>query len=149
MQVDRTLLTHDVKVIETRRGTQATQGNNPSFMLTLGDTFSEPSGEVIAGALAWTGNFRIITSGLIPEAKPSLIVNGAIAITTILSYGAMAGFTGGGGLGVIAINYGYYRYKYLVMLLAVILLILLVQLFQSVGTKLAVRSDKRLRHKAQ
>ena len=61
----------------------------------------------------------------------------------------MSGIIGGGGLGKIAINYGYYRYKYLVMLLAVILLILLVQLFQSVGTKLAVRSDKRLRHKAQ
>ncbi len=59
MQVDRTLLTHDVKVIETRRGTQATQENNPSFMLTLGKEFSETEGEVIAGALAWTGNFRI------------------------------------------------------------------------------------------
>lgn len=59
MQMDRTPLTHDIKVIETRRGTQATQGNNPSFLLTLGKTFSETDGEVVAGALAWSGNFRI------------------------------------------------------------------------------------------
>lgn len=57
----------------------------------------------------------------------------------------MSGIIGGGGLGKIAINYGYYRYQYLVMLLAVILLIVLVQLFQSVGTHLAVSSDKRLK----
>ena len=53
------------------------------------------------------------------------------------------------GLGKIAINYGYYRYQYLVILLAVILLIVLVQLFQSVGTHLAVSSDKRLKKQAK
>ncbi|MBO4475898.1 MAG: alpha-galactosidase [Bacteroidales bacterium] len=59
MQMDQTILTHDTKVIETRRGTQATQGNNPSFMLSPGGTYSETDGEAIAGALAWSGNFRI------------------------------------------------------------------------------------------
>ena len=52
---------------------------------------------------------------------------------------------GGGGLGKIAINYGYYRYKYLVMLVAVILLIILVQIFQTVGTRLTVKLDRRLK----
>lgn len=89
--------------------------------------------------------FEIITKVMIPESVPSLISNATIAITTILGYSAMSGIIGGGGLGKIAINYGYYRYKYLVMLLAVILLILLVELFQSSGTKLAVKSDKRLK----
>ena len=46
-----------------------------------------------------------------------------------------------------AIDYGFYRYKYLVMYVAVILLILLVQLFQSVGTKLAAKCDKRLKNR--
>ena len=92
---------------------------------------------------------QIILKVMLPESVPGLISGTTIAITTILGYSAMSGIIGGGGLGKIAINYGYYRYKYLVMLLAVILLILLVQLFQSVGTKLAVRSDKRLRHKVQ
>ena len=52
---------------------------------------------------------------------------------------------GGGGLGKIAINYGYYRYQYIVMAFAVIFLILLVQIFQSVGTKLVAKCDKRLK----
>ena len=66
-----------------------------------------------------------------------------IAITTILGYSAMSGIIVGGGLGKIAINYGYYRYKTLVMILAVILLIVMVQVFQSLGTYLVKKSDKR------
>ena len=87
--------------------------------------------------------FQIIVKVTIPESVPSLISNATIAITTILGYSAMSGIIGGGGLGKIAINYGYYRFKYLIMLAAVVLLILLVQVFQSVGTKLAAKTDKR------
>lgn len=90
---------------------------------------------------------QIIVKVMIPESVPSLLSNFTIAITTILGYSAMSGIIGGGGLGKIAINYGYYRYKYLVMYAAVILLILLVQLFQSVGTKLAAKCDKRLKNR--
>ena len=88
---------------------------------------------------------RIIVKVMIPESVPSLISNITIAITTVLSYSAMSGIVGGGGLGKIAINYGYYRYKYLIMLAAVILLVALVQIFQSIGTRLATKSDKRLK----
>lgn len=87
---------------------------------------------------------QIIVKVMIPESVPSLISNATIAITTILGYSAMSGIIGGGGLGKIAINYGYYRYKYLIMLAAVVLLIVLVQIFQSVGTRLAAKADKRL-----
>ena len=90
---------------------------------------------------------QIITQVMIPESVPSLISNATIAITTILGYSAMSGIIGGGGLGKIAMNYGYYRYKYLIMVAAVILLILLVQGFQSIGTHLAVKADKRLKNK--
>lgn len=90
---------------------------------------------------------QIITRVMIPESIPSLISNATIAITTILGYSAMSGIIGGGGLGKIAINYGYYRYKYLVMILAVLLLILIVQLFQTIGTKLSIYCDKRLKNK--
>ncbi len=89
--------------------------------------------------------FQIITKVMIPESVPSLITNATTAVITILGYSAMSGIIGGGGLGKIAINYGYYRYKYLVMLIAVILLIVLVQIFQSIGTRLAARFDKRLK----
>ena len=88
--------------------------------------------------------FQIIWKVLLPEAKPSLIVGCAIAITTILGYSAMAGFTGGGGLGSIAINYGYYRYDTGVMLITVALLVIIVQIFQEVGMRIANRSDKRI-----
>ncbi len=91
--------------------------------------------------------FDIIRKVMIPESIPSLISNFTIAITTILGYSAMSGIIGGGGLGKIAINYGYYRYKYVVMLLAVVLLVVMVQIFQSVGTKLSVKLDKRLKNK--
>ena len=91
--------------------------------------------------------FQIITRVMLPESVPSLLTNGTTAITTILGYTAMSGIIGGGGLGKIAINYGYYRYKYLIMIFAVIFLIILVQVFQSVGTRLAVKSDKRLRNR--
>jgi D-methionine transport system permease protein len=90
---------------------------------------------------------QIICKVMIPESIPSLLSNATIAITTILGYSAMSGIIGGGGLGKIAINYGYYRYKYLVMIMAVILLIVLVQIFQSVGTHLAVKTDKRLKNR--
>ena len=98
-----------------------------------------------AAASMGASPLQIITKVMIPESLPSLIANVTIALTTILGYSAMSGIIGGGGLGQIAINYGYYRYRYLVMLAAVIILILLVQVFQSVGTKLAVRCDKRLK----
>lgn len=90
---------------------------------------------------------QIVWKVLLPEAKPSLISGAVISLTTILGYGAMAGIIGGGGLGKLAINYGYYNFKNLVMWVAVIALVILVQLFQSVGTKIAARCDKRLRHK--
>ena len=88
---------------------------------------------------------EIVVKVMLPESVPSLMSNLTIAITTILGYTAMSGIIGGGGLGKIAINYGYYRYKYLVMLLAVILLIAMVQIFQSLGTHLATKTDKRLK----
>ena len=88
---------------------------------------------------------QIIWKVMIPEAKPGLINSATIAMTTILGYSAMSGIIGGGGLGQIAINYGYYRYRYLTMYLAVAILILLVQFFQSAGTHLCVKSDKRLK----
>lgn len=87
---------------------------------------------------------QIVFKVLIPEAKPSLIMGGAIAVITILSYSAMAGFVGGGGLGTIAINYGYYRYKTDIMLVTIALMVLIVQGIQEIGARWMRISDKRL-----
>ncbi len=103
------------------------------------------SGVIEAAQSMGATPMQIITKVMIPESLPSLIANATIAMTTILGYSAMAGIIGGGGLGQIAINYGYYRYKYLIMVVATVLLVVMVQIFQSIGTWLAVCCDKRLR----
>ena len=86
---------------------------------------------------------QVVTKVMIPEAKPSLIIDAAIATTTILGYSAMAGIVGGGGLGDIAIRFGYYRYETGMMVITVVLLVLIVQLFQEVGMKIAQKQDRR------
>lgn len=88
---------------------------------------------------------QILLHVMLPEAVPSLISNFTLAVTTIMGYTAMSGAVGGGGLGKIAITIGYQRYRYAVLYLAVIVLVILVQLFQSIGTRLAVKCDKRLK----
>ena len=88
--------------------------------------------------------FQIITKVMVPESMPSLVANVTIAATTIMGYGAMAGIIGGGGLGKIAINYGYYRFNVVLEFFATALLVVLVQILQTVGTKLAIKCDKRI-----
>ena len=87
----------------------------------------------------------IVMKVLIAEAKTSLIVGSTIALGTILSYSAMAGVVGGGGLGDIAIRYGYNRYQYDIMLITVILLVVLMQVMQFIGMRIAAKTDKRVR----
>ena len=106
----------------------------------------EVDGNIIETAVSMGASpLQIIFRVLIPESVPSLISNITIALTTVLSYSAMSGIIGGGGLGKIAINYGYYRSEELVMFIAVFLLIVLVQIFQTVGTRMAINDDKRIR----
>ena len=87
---------------------------------------------------------QIVLRVMLPESVPSLVSNFTLAITTILGYTAMSGAVGGGGLGNIAIQIGYSRYKYAVLYIAMIVLVLVVQVFQSVGSHLATKLDKRI-----
>lgn len=89
---------------------------------------------------------QIIRKVLLPEAKPSLINGAVIATTTILAYSAMAGFTGGGGLGAIAVNYGYYRYEEVIMFITIIFLVFIVQISQEIGIRVIRKTDKRIRN---
>jgi len=101
-------------------------------------------GVVEAAQSMGCSTFQIIWKVILPESLPSLIAGFTTSLITILSYSSMAGIIGGGGLGKIAINYGYNKYNYAVMLVAVVLIVLLVQIFQSIGTRLALHSDRRL-----
>ncbi len=91
--------------------------------------------------------WQIITKVMLPECRPGLINGATNAAITILGYGAMAGNIGGGGLGAISLMRGYGRNQVVVLYVSVILLIILVQIIQSIGTALSVKSDKRITHK--
>ena len=101
------------------------------------------AGVIEAARSMGAGTFQIVWKVMLVEARTSLINGATIATATILGYSAMAGAVGGGGLGDVAIRYGYHRYEADIMFITVILLILLVQLFQTAGTKIANRLDKR------
>ena len=88
--------------------------------------------------------WQIVTKVMLPECRPSLINGATNASITILGYGAMSGAIGGGGLGAVALMRGYGRHWLVVMWAAVILLVLLVQIIQSIGTALSVKSDRRI-----
>ena len=101
-------------------------------------------GVVEAAQSMGCSTWQIITKVMLPECKPSLINGATNAAITILSYGAMAGAIGGGGLGSIALMRGHARNQRLVLYAAVIILVILVQIIQSIGTKLTIKTDKRI-----
>ncbi len=90
--------------------------------------------------------WQIVTKVMLPECRPSLINGFTNASITILSYGAMAGAIGGGGLGSMALMMGHGRQKILVLYVAVIFLVIMVQIIQSIGTAFSVKTDKRINH---
>ncbi len=121
-------------------------GSAPFIARMVESSLKEVDGGVIEAAQSMGASpIQIILRVLLPEAKPSLMVGAAIAITTILGYSAMAGFVGGGGLGTIAVNYGVHRYQTDVMLVTLALLVIIVQVFQEAGMRIAARIDKRRR----
>lgn len=90
--------------------------------------------------------WEIVTKVMLPECRPSLITGLTTATITILSYGAMAGTIGGGGLGAMALLRGHGRQETVVLYVAVIFLVILVQIIQSIGTAVAVKTDRRIQH---
>ncbi|XQU07077.1 ABC transporter permease [Halomonas sp. LY9] len=91
------------------------------------------------GATPW----QIITKVLIPEARGGIITGLTITVVTLVSYSAMAGAVGGGGLGDLGIRYGYNRFNPTIMLITVVILVVLVQGFQSLGDYLVRKSDRK------
>lgn len=103
-------------------------------------------GVIEAAQAMGCSTWQIITKVMLPECKPGLINGATNASITILSYGAMAGNIGGGGLGNMSLTRGYIRNQILVLYVAVIILVILVQILQSIGTALCIKTDKRINH---
>ena len=120
----------------------------PFVARMIESSFREVNRGVIEAAESMgSNNLQIIMKVLIPEAKPSLIVGSAIAITTILGYTPMTYLIAGGGLGQMAIQYGLYRFNKPAMYISSILLIVLVQIMQESLNFIAKKCDKRIRNK--
>jgi len=51
-------LTSGIKILDTKLGTRADMYQSPFFLMSLDEPSTENHGELIAGTLAWTGNFR-------------------------------------------------------------------------------------------
>lgn len=86
---------------------------------------------------------QIIRKVLIPEARGGIITGLTITLVTLVSYSAMAGAVGGGGLGDLGIRYGYNRFNPTIMLITVVILVVMVQGFQSLGDYLVRKSDRK------
>lgn len=91
------------------------------------------------GATPW----QIIGKVLIPEARGGIMTGLTITVVTLVSYSAMAGAVGGGGLGDLGIRYGYNRFNPTIMLITVVILVVMVQGFQSLGDYLVRKSDRK------
>jgi D-methionine transport system permease protein len=86
---------------------------------------------------------QIILNALLPEARPGIYAAITVTAITLVSYTAMAGVVGAGGLGDLAIRFGYQRFQTDVMIVTVVLLLVLVQVLQMVGDKLVVHFSRK------
>lgn len=121
MGLEENQLTHGIKSIESKKGMRTTRTENPSFLLSLNAPMDENYGEVIGGALAWSGNYKLnfeldefgvlnISAGINPFASEYHLKNGETFVTpkAIFTYSTV----GAGGvsrrLHDWARNYGVY-----------------------------------------
>ena len=102
-----------------------------------------PRGVLEAAQAMGASPLQIIVKVLLVEARAGLIAGFTILTISFLSYSAVAGVVGGGGIGDLAIRYGYQRYDTVVLVAMSLLLIVLVQLIQLAGNYAAARLDKR------
>jgi len=102
-----------------------------------------PRGVIEAAQSMGASEFQIVLRVLLPEARAALVLSLTVLAISFLSYSAVAGVVGGGGIGDLAIRYGYYRFETDVMVFTVVILVALVQLIQLTGNRVARRLDKR------
>ena len=102
-----------------------------------------PRGVIEAAHAMGASDLQIVARVLLVEARSGLVLALTVLAISFLSYSAVAGVVGGGGIGDLAIRYGYYRFQTDVMVLTVAILVVLVQLLQWGGNAIARRLDKR------
>ena len=109
----------------------------PVFGRLVESALREVDRGIIEASLAMGANTRqIVLGALLHEALPGILAAATVTAIALVSYTALAGVVGGGGLGDLAIRYGYQRFQLDVMFITIIFLLLLVQILQSLGTRL-------------
>ena len=100
-------------------------------------------GVIEAGQAMGASTRQIVFGALLPEATPGLLAGATVTAVALVSYTAMAGVVGAGGLGDLAVRFGYQRFQTDVMVATVLILILLVQALQFAGDRLVAHFARR------
>jgi len=108
-----------------------------SALNELGDGIIEAA--IAAGATPLQIIFRV----LLPESAPALVSGFTLLVINLITFSAMAGLVGGGGLGQVAQSYGLFRHRQDIMLYTVVVMVILVQIVQAIGQLAAKKLDKR------
>jgi D-methionine transport system permease protein len=119
-------------------------GATPFFARLVENALREVDHTVIEATRALgASTHQIVLHTMLPEARPSLIAAVTVTAIALVSYTAMAGVVGAGGLGDLAVRYGYQRFQTDVMLVTVALIVVLVQALQILGDRLVARFHRR------
>ncbi|OLU29465.1 metal ABC transporter permease [Pseudomonas sp. PA15(2017)] len=119
-------------------------GATPFFARLVETALREVDRGIIEATQAMGASTRqIIFNALLPEALPGILAAVTVTAITLVSYTAMSGLIGGGGLGDLAVRYGYQRYQPDVMFVTVALLVVLVQILQTIGDRLVVHFSRK------
>ena len=119
-------------------------GAAPFYARLVETALREVDKGVVEATQAMGGStFQIVTRALLPEAMPGIIAGATVTAIALVSYTAMAGVVGAGGLGDLAIRFGYQRFQTDVMVVTVVLLLILVQILQMIGDRLVAKVSHR------
>ncbi|AIN61295.1 D-methionine transport system permease protein [Pseudomonas sp. TE6288] len=119
-------------------------GTTPFFARLVETALREVDRGIIEATQSMGATTRqIIFKAVLPEAMPGIIAAITVTAITLVSYTAMAGVVGAGGLGDLSIRFGYQRFQTDVMIVTVVLLVILVQVLQMIGDKLVVHFSRK------
>ena len=119
----------------------------PFFARMLETTLKDiPMGVIEAGNAMGASKYQLIYKILLREARSGIVLNITTLIINILSYSAVSGLVGGGGLGDLAIRKGYQDFNTEIMFSVVFIIVTLVHIIQWSGTKISLILDKRIQH---
>jgi len=119
-------------------------GTTPFFARLVETALREVDRGIIEATQSMGATTRqIIFKAMLPEAMPGIIAAITVTAITLVSYTAMAGVVGAGGLGDLSIRFGYQRFQTDVMIVTVVLLGILVQALQMIGDKLVVHFSRK------